>query len=285
MTATRLPRRSVSLTAVLILISTILPLANVALADTSPDSTALQAAAADTHGQGATLSADQPARPNPVELLRDAQRRCEREVRDYRCVFLRQERIGKKLTQEQAIDVLYRAEPRSVHMTWTHNADRVKRALYIKGVNLDKHGEEQVRVEPAGALIRLVVDELSVPVNGKEARKSSRHTIDQFGFHAVLARINHSNARFEKLGVLRWTYEGQGVIDGRPTQVLVRHLPYTGPKGQYPDARLVVHLDQRWQLPVAVYSYADKHEQVLLGSYVSAKVDLNPGIPALAFRF
>jgi hypothetical protein len=285
MTATRLPRRSVSPTPVLILIPTILLLANLARADTSSGSTALQAAAADTHSPGVLSSADRPAPPDPVELLRAAQQRCEQEVRDYHCVFLRQERIGNKLTQEQAIDVLYRAEPRSVYMTWTRNADRVKRALYIKGLNLGKHGEEQVRVEPAGVLIRLVVDELSIPVSGREARKSSRYTIDQFGFHAVLARINHSNERFEKLGVLRWTYEGEGVIDGRPTYVLVRHLPYTGSQGQYPDARLVVHLDQQWQLPVAVYSYADEQEQVLLGSYVSTKVDLNPGIPALAFRF
>jgi len=279
-----LPPRRAACTLVLVFLVSTVPLGNFAWA--SGDAAGSEVAGADASTLPRAGSPTQRSTaPDPLEMLRAAERRCEQEVRDYRCIFLRQERMGRKLSKQQAIDVLYRAEPRSVYMTWTRNTDRVKRALYIEGVNLGKRGEQQVRVEPAGALIRLVVDELSIPVRGKEARKSSRHTIDQFGFHAVLERINRSNERFKQLGVLQWAYEGEGVIDGRPTHVLARHLPYTGPHGRYPDARLVVHLDQAWHLPVAVYSYADKHERMLLGSYVSTQVKLNPGIPAIAFRF
>jgi len=65
----------------------------------------------------------------------------------------------------------------------------------------------------------------------------------------------------------------------------VRHLPYTGPDGESPDARLVVHLDQEWLVPVACYSYADTNEQTLLGSYETTQIDLNPGFTSDTFRF
>jgi hypothetical protein len=85
--------------------------------------------------------------------------------------------------------------------------------------------------------------------------------------------------------VPEWKHEGEGSIDGRPTFVLARYLPYTGPNGKYPDARLVVHLDQEWLLPVGIYSYADREARVLLGSYISTEVELNRSFSDLAFRF
>lgn len=222
---------------------------------------------------------------DPTQTLSIALERCVREVRDYRCVFVRQERLGGKLSAEQAVRVLYRDEPRSVYMTWIRNADRVRRVLYVKGLHLGSHGEEQALVEPAGAIIRLFIDELKVPIRGPEARKSSRHYIDDFGFRAVLERLNRDNRRFAEQGVLDCRYVGEGKIGGRPTHVLVRHLPYTGPNGEYPDARQVLHLDQQWLLPLAIYSYADNQETVLLGSYVSTRVRLNEGLDNEAFRF
>jgi hypothetical protein len=62
-------------------------------------------------------------------------------------------------------------------------------------------------------------------------------------------------------------------------------LPYDGPEGTYPDARMVLHLDQEWLLPTAVYSYADHEGKDLLGSYVFTKVRLNPGLTDDAFKF
>jgi hypothetical protein len=224
-------------------------------------------------------------RYDPIELLRRAQQRCAQEVRDYTCVFLRQERVAGQLTAPQAIKVLYREDPQSVYMTWIQNTGRVKRALYVKGRLVNEHGEEEALVEPAGVIARLLVRQLEVPIHGAEARKSGRFTIDEFGFRVVLDRILRDNQRLTALGAVEWTYEGRGSIDGRPTYVLVRHLPYAGSKGRWPDARLVVHLDQQWLWPVGVYSFADEQERELLGSYVTTSVDLNPGLTDANFQF
>ena len=86
-------------------------------------------------------------------------------------------------------------------------------------------------------------------------------------------------------GVLDIRYDGPGRVDGRPTYVLVRHLPYSGPEGEFPDARLVLHLDQEWLLPVAIYSYGDREEKELLGSYVLTSVKLNQNFDDDTFKF
>ena len=69
---------------------------------------------------------------------------------------------------------------------------------------------------------------------------------------AVAGITNAGSAIAAEQGVLNIRYAGTGVIDGRPTFVIVRDLPYSGPRGPYPDARMVLHLDQEWLLPVAV---------------------------------
>ena len=252
--------------------------------DSAVGSTRFQAAAPQRPAHD-FLTGDAAEQCDPIELLRRARRRCAQEVRDYSCVFLRQERLAGELTAPQALKVLYREDPRSIYMTWIRNTARVRRALYVEGRLVNEKGEEQALVEPAGAIARLFISELEVPIHGAEARKSGRFTIDQVGFHAVLDRILRDNQRFAALGSLGWTYEGEGLIDGRPTHVLVRHLPYAGPDGKFPDARLVVHLDQEWLWPVGIHSFADEQERELLGSYITTRIDLNPGLSDPDFEF
>lgn len=286
MTKNRIQSANASRTALLVCLGGLLAFGQAAAAD--PDPVKKSGSASVSASPAITAVPPTPAataRPDPVALLREAQRRCAQEVQEYSCVFLRQERIDGKLSKQQTVEVRYRANPRSVYMTWVGNTDQVKRALYVKGRNVGKQGEERVLVEPAGALIRLVVDEVSIPVCGKRARKTSRHTIDQFGFHSTLERINRDNERFAREGVLNWSYEGEGVVDGHPTYILVRHLPYAGPTGPYSDARLVLNLDQERLLPLSINSFADEQGRVLLGSYVTTQVKLNPGFGEVAFKF
>ena len=226
-----------------------------------------------------------PDQTDPVNLLRLAQERCERDVRDYRCVFLKQERMDGKLRDRQVMQVLYRNHPQSVYMTWIENADRLKRAVYVQGQNVSNHGEEQAIVEPAGAIARLFVSRTNVPIHGDRARKASRYPIDQFGFHCVLTRLNQENEQLARDGLAEWRMEGSGSVDGRPTLVMARQTRARDPQDSHANARLVVHLDREWLLPTAVYSYADRAGEVLLGSYVTTNVELNPGLGDEAFTF
>jgi hypothetical protein len=227
------------------------------------------------------------AERDPLALVRIGRARYEKTVREYRCVLVKQERLGNKLSDVQKVELRFREEPRAVYMLWQANADGARRALYLPGQRdyTNDKGEPLARVEPNGAIARLFVKDTYVPIHGPEAHKASRRAIDEAGFHASFDLLEAFNAIAAEHGVLNVRYAGTGTVDGRPTYVLVRDLPYTGPKGPYPDARLVLHLDQEWLLPTAVYSYADHQQKKLLGSYEFTQVELNPGFGPDTFQF
>ena len=223
------------------------------------------------------------AQRDPLGLFRLAIQQYDRDIRDYRCIFLRQERMNEKLMPRQTIEVHYRESPRAILMTWLRNPGQAKRALYQEIVNSDGTGRSQLLVEPAGAIAKLVAKRVAVPVRGHRSRSAGRYTIDEFGFRAALERLLLVSDSALKRGVLDLTYAGEGEIDGRPTLILVRRLPYSGEGGPYPDARLLLHLDREWLLPLAIYSYADPEGKKLLGSYVMTSVKLNPKLDDAAF--
>jgi hypothetical protein len=227
------------------------------------------------------------AERDPMALVRLGRERYEQTVREYRCLLVKQERLGNKLSSVQEVELRFRESPRSVYMIWRSNADGARRALYLPDDRafVNDGGEPLARVEPNGAIARLFVKDLFLPIHGPDARKASRRAIDEAGFHATFDLLEAYNAAAAERGVLDLRYAGTGVVDQRPTFVLVRDLPYAGPNGPYPDARLVLHLDQQWLLPVAVYSYADHLEKDLLGSYTFTQVELNPDFSADAFQF
>ncbi len=171
-------------------------------------------------------------------------------------------------------------------MLWRANADGARRALYVDQSDfVDERGCKVARVEPAGAIARLFVKDILIPLHGADARKASRRSMDEAGFRATIDLFETYSTVAAQRGVLDLRYGGTGTIDGRPTYLILRDLPYEGPSGPFPDARLVLHVDQEWLLPVAVYSYADHEEKSLLGSYVFTQVELNPGFGEDAFKF
>jgi hypothetical protein len=226
------------------------------------------------------------AKRDPMALVQMGLDRYERTIDAYRCTFLKQERLKGELTPVQQIEVRYREAPHTVYMLWQANADGARRAMYVDDASfVDKKGRKLARIEPNGAVARLFVKDLMLPVDGKEAQKASRRAITDFGFRSTLNLLETYNAAAAERGVLDLRYVGTGEIAGRPTFVIVRDLPYETDPEAFPDARMVLHLDQEWLLPVAVYSYADHEQEELLGSYVYTDVEFNPDFSDEAFTF
>lgn len=226
------------------------------------------------------------AQADPLAVIRRGIEQCDRELRDYRCTFIKQERVQGKLRDEEQIDVRYRREPKSVFMVWERNADQAKRALYIDAAAFrDADGQPLAKVEPAGAIARLFVSEVLIPVRGERARATSRRTIDEFGFRETYAILERYNTLAQARGKLEFRFEGVSEIDSRPTLVFVRYLPYDGKSSEFPDAKMVMHIDQQWLVPTAIYSYADRAGTQLLGRYLFTNVQINPGLSDKDFQF
>ncbi|HOO16945.1 MAG: DUF1571 domain-containing protein [Phycisphaerae bacterium] len=227
------------------------------------------------------------AQTDPMALARMGHERYQNEINDYHCVLVKQERLPGGLSDVQEIEVRFRKEPRSVYMIWRENASDAKRALFMPEDPrfTDDRGNLMARVEPAGSVVRLFVKDLYIPIHSERARNASRRTIDECGFGAMFEMLSQINNLARERGVLDLKFAGAGEVDDRPTFVLVRKLPYTGEKGVFPDARMVLHIDQQWLLPVAVESFADEGGAQLLGRYVFTDIHLNPGLTEKDFTF
>jgi hypothetical protein len=227
------------------------------------------------------------AQSDPMKLAHLGQERYQTEINDYRCVLIKQERLPAGMSDVQEVEVRFRKEPRAVYMIWLENAAEAKRALFKPEDPryTDDRGNLLARVEPAGSIVRLFVKDLYLPIHGERAHSASRRTMDECGFGAIFEMLSHINNLALQQGVLDLRFAGAGQVDGRPTFILVRNLPYQGQKGAYPDAHMVLHLDQEWLLPVAVESFADHEGRNLLGRYVFTSIELNPGLTDRDFKF
>lgn len=226
------------------------------------------------------------AQSNPKALFKRATEKYDAEIDAYSCTFIKQERVNGELRPKEQIEVRYRERPHSIFMIWKDNADQARRALYIDSPEYrNSKGEKLVKVEPNGAVARLFVSEIKLPMHGDRAEKASRRPMDLFGFRVLLHFLDVYNSRAERRGELQLKFVGEGEIDGRPTIVFERFLPLKGNENIYPDAKMVMQIDQEWLVPVSIKSYADHKGKVLLGHYEYHDVRLNPKFDAHDFEF
>ena len=214
---------------------------------------------------------------DPPAFLRSCRKRCADTVHDYRCRFIKRERLNDALTPDQHIDVLFRESPYSVDMRWVKNPSAAQRVSYIAGRWADD-GDELFLVEPAGLLGLLVPGGVKRSIHGPAAKAASRRSIDQFGFKNsldLIIKYCDLAAGSPEYGL---RYVGTGTLDGRRCYVIERFLPYTGVDGPYPDRRLVVYIDSEWLVPTGVFAYADDEKNELLGTYLLIDVEFNAGL-------
>src|SRR5207249_4250876 len=124
---------------------------------------------------------DALAGKDAIAFLRYCLRREEREVEGYSMTFQKQERIEGKLEKKELIDVFFREKPHSVLMKWKEGARLAQKVLYVEGEN-----NSMVIVKPNG--IGAFLKSVERDPEGKDARKSGRYTLKEFGLKLALRR-------------------------------------------------------------------------------------------------
>ncbi|MBI4581460.1 MAG: DUF1571 domain-containing protein, partial [Planctomycetes bacterium] len=155
------------------------------------------------------------------------------------------------------------------------------RVLYVAD-RWTENGKQLAVVEP-GAIARLFIPYVMREIDGADARKSSRRTINQFGLRNSLALVVKFCRLAQEKDRLRFEYVGKGEVNGRETLVFERRLPYAGEDGPWPDRVLVVHIDREDLTPSLCTAYADDDKKVLLGKYMMTDVKLNANLPDSVF--
>ncbi len=230
-------------------------------------------------------------RESPLEALTESRDQLDREARDYGCTFVKQERLSDDMGAEQEIEVLFRPDPYSVMMNWTRNAKLSQRVIYVKGKWIDEGASkpeyrELAVVQPLKVFTMIVGDSMKQPINGFFAQRSSRRSIDEFGFKRALDLLIKYCDLARSRDELELAFKGESHFDGRPVWVIRRHLPYTGEDGIYPDRVAEIYLDKEYRVPVAVYCY-DRDRALpedLLGKYEYRNVRFGLGLTEKDFE-
>lgn len=217
------------------------------------------------------------ARTDPLGFLRHC--RCEylSRIRDYTCKFHMSEREEGGLSDTQVIDIRFREHPYSVDMIWLENPRGAKRISYVHD-RWVREGRQLALVVPSGVGSVLLPGGVRLDIHGREFRRASTRSVDQFGFRKTIERAIALCEQAEGDPAFRLTYAGRGEFEGRPHYMLERRLPFTEGDDTYPDRLAVFYIDLEWLTPTAVRTYADDAKQTQLGSFLTTDVRYNIGL-------
>jgi hypothetical protein len=184
---------------------------------------------------------------------------------DFRCTFLKQERIAGKVGPEQEMAVKFRRQPFSVAMAWTKNAPMGDRVLYIEG-----RYDNQMLVRPTNALARALVPVAVRAPDGEEALRTTLRPVNRFGLERSLVSILDVYKQAKAAGDLRAEVDQDADVLGRKTFVLVRYLP---DGKDYPAYKTITYIDQELLLPIMIEGEGSRGE--FLCRYLYKDLDFN----------
>jgi Protein of unknown function (DUF1571) len=136
------------------------------------------------------------AKTDVLAMLKSSLHRYQAEVRGYRCLLHKQERVNGTLGKVELIQVALRDDPFAVHLRWKEGAGLATATLYSEGEN-----RGQLKVQTFLGL------QDSDP-NGILARQSARYSILDFGIYRGTLRTYQTWKNAEKTGRLQVEYLG-----------------------------------------------------------------------------
>jgi hypothetical protein len=207
---------------------------------------------------------------DPVRFLELCLERYRQEVKGYRCILQKQERIAGKLQPRETIEVYFREDPHSVLMHWQHGARKAEGALFVLGEN---HGKMLAR--PSGSLARRIVgDVVERDVDGSDARQSGRYTLSQFGIRKGTERTVAAWKASRQRGKLQVEYLGeQSVKEAGDRNCYKLRRTYEAPEADG-VTELTIYVDKETLLQVGSVLKGDNGQ--LIGEYFWRDIQLNP---------
>jgi hypothetical protein len=209
------------------------------------------------------------AESDPIAFLEACVRRSDREVKGYRCVLHKQERIDGKLQRSEEIAVAFREEPFAVMFEWLEGGRLAFRTLYVKGQNNDK-----LLVKPAGLFALAGVVERDA--DGADARKSGRYPLNEFGAKIGTLRTLAAWKNAVKNEAFHCEFLGEVKVKELGDRVCYkfRRTKYKEPEEADGVVDCTIYVDKETWLQTG--SVVKGAEGQLLGEYFFKDLKLNP---------
>ncbi len=206
------------------------------------------------------------AKNEPVKFLEKCLREYEKGVQGYRCMFLKEERVNNKMGPKEKIRVHFREKPFSVHMDWIDGKGLAARSLYVEGENKGM------------LLVRPFLEFLPVmrkPVDGPEARATSRFPITQFGLYIGAKRTLNSIHDSDKRGALHIRFAGIEKVEklGKRPCYKFERWRYDPPE-EDDLASMIIYIDQETLFQTGSILYDSK--KLPIAEYFFGDIELNP---------
>lgn len=225
----------------------------------------------------------QPASPMdpPLQILQRAQQSI-RNVRDYTCLFVKQERVRGQLLPENLTTMRVRNQPFSVHLVWHAPRNMVgQEVCYVAGRN-----NGQMRVRSSGLL--KAVGFVNLDPRDPRALENSRHTITEAGIANLLNELSRGWEGEKRLNKTQVAIGEYAYNERRCDRVETVHVdPHNG---HFLFARSIIYFDREHGLPIRIENYdwprpGGPREPELAECYSYANLRLNIGLGDEAFNY
>lgn len=216
---------------------------------------------------------------HPLQILQRAQQSMQG-IRDYTCLFVKQERVRGQLQPENLITMRVRNQPFSVHLAWHAPRNLVgQEVCYVAGRN-----NGQMRVRSSGLL--KAVGFVNLDPRDPRALENSRHTITEAGIANLLNELARGWDGEKRLNKTRVTIGEYAYNERRCDRVETVHVdPHNG---YFLFARSVIYFDREHGLPIRIENYdwpRGGGQAELAESYSYANLRLNVGLGDDAFNY
>lgn len=215
----------------------------------------------------------------PLAMI-EAARQTYRQVQDYSCLVVKQERINGVLPPEQYIRMQFRERPFSVALRWEAPKNMVgQEAYYVAGRN-----DGKIRVRSSGILG--AVGFVSIDPEDPRVRRNSRHSVTEAGIGNAIETCAKRWELERQLGVTQVRIADY-VFMRRPCR-RVETIHTANPGNRFICYRRVMYFDKEHHLPVRVELYdwprqGGPAEGELLEVVNFVDIRLNVGIPGESF--
>ncbi|HEX5446720.1 MAG TPA: DUF1571 domain-containing protein [Pirellulales bacterium] len=194
-------------------------------------------------------------------------------IRDYQCIFQRQERVGGKLQEETRMEMKVRQEPFSVYMRFIEPASSAgQEVIYVEGRN-----DGKLLAHATG--LAQAVGTWALDPNGMIAMRGCRYPITEAGMTKLVEKLL-------ELGAKKHLFQDSQIEIGsiefadRPcTRVEIRN---PAPVGDFRLAVARIVIDDQWNVPVHFEAFewpvTPGAEPVLLENYSYLDVQFDVGL-------
>lgn len=185
-----------------------------------------------------------PAQANPAKWLREAEDACGR-VTSYTAIFHKQQRIEKKLLQEETMHIKFR-RPFSLYLKGVDAPNKGSELLYVEGWN-----NNRARVH-CGGLLRFITLNLD-PMNPRLMYNNLR-PLTHTGISRLMKTVAINIVKAITAGELGFYERGEETVYGIKTLTLEAVFPRDKTKG-YDAYRLIINQDVANKILVRMRAY------------------------------